>query len=226
MTTSILRRVQQFMRRRWEHVKRYEPVRFWEERGKTYPEKLEDPNFKIVDVEHREVIGEMLNEIPIKSFIEVGCGSGRLLDLYLPFTFVVCIDMSSSMLHHARTAGRRLRLEHVDFLRGSATSLPLESDSFDCALTSEVLLHIPPRLISSAMKEISRVSRFSIFLEFYSSVYENPQRMREKRKQLASWNFLHDYPKLFEEANMRILKRIELRSTPQTCFLVASEPTV
>ncbi|MFQ5884947.1 MAG: class I SAM-dependent methyltransferase [Thermoplasmata archaeon] len=204
-------------------MKPYNPPRFWEKRGRTYPEKLENEDFMTATAEHRRVIGEMLNEVPIKRFIDVGCGSGRLFDLYRPFPVVVGIDMSSSMLYHARKVGNSLKFEHLILLRGSATNLPFKSKSFDCALTSEVLLHIPPLHILSALRETSRISQFTIYLEFYSSRYEDPEILKEERRQLASWNFLHEYPRLFEQVGSKLLKRIELGTIPQTCFLVANE---
>lgn len=201
-------------------MKPYNPLQFWEERGECYHEKLDDEDFQRVTAEHREVVNGMLGEVPIKRFIEVGCGSGRLLDLYQRFPVVVGIDISSSMLRYASSIGRDIPLEQLNLLRGSATRLPFQSGAFDCALTSEVLLHIPPRDILLALREISRISHFAVLLEFYSSDDEDPQTLKEKRKELASWNFLHDYPKLFEHAGLRVLRRVELRTLSQTCFLV------
>jgi len=184
---------------------------------------MKDGKFREVTLEHRSVLKEILNTIGIERFIEVGCGSGRLFDLYLDYARVVGVDMSSSMLDNAMEVRDQLKTEQMELLRASATSLPFVSGFFDCALTSEVLLHIPPDMVSVAIGEISRISRHAVFLEFYTAEYENPQKLKEKRGELASWNFLHEYPKLFGELGLRVIRSVELKSTPQTCFLVTQQ---
>lgn len=184
---------------------------------------MKDKNFRAVTREHRAVITEMLNEVQAERFIEVGCGSGRLFDLYLQFPHVVGVDMSWSMLDNSKAVKERLEFRQMNLVRASATDLPFASESFDCALTSEVLLHIPPQKVAAALDEIMRVSRYAIFLEFYTPAYEDFGKLREKRKELASWNFLHAYPSLFKELQLRVIRQVELRSTPQTCYLVTRE---
>lgn len=223
MKPSLIKRIRLYIRRRWERIKPYKPLEFWEKRGESYPEKMKDKNFRAVTREHRAVVTEMLNEVQAERFIEVGCGSGRLFDLYLRFPHVVGVDMSWSMLDNSKAVKERLEFRQMNLVRASATDLPFASESFDCALTSEVLLHIPPQKVASALDEIMRVSRYAIFLEFYTPTYEDSGELREKRKELASWNFLHAYPSLFEELQLRVIRQVELRSTPQTCFLVTRE---
>lgn len=221
--TSLVGRVRLALRRRWERIKPYNPRDFWEKRGPTYPDKMKDEKFRDLTQEHRAVLKQMLGSIEIESFIEVGCGSGRLFDLYADFGRLVGVDMSSTMMKNAISVKEQLGVDQMELLMASATNLPFVSGSFDCALTSEVLLHIPPDKVSGAIREISRISKYAIFLEFYSSEYENPQKLRQKRGELASWNFLHEYPKLFEELELAVLRSVELKRAPQTCFLVTKQ---
>lgn len=221
--TSLADKLRLNIQRHLDRTRPYRPLEFWEKRGLTYPKEMRDREFRKVTVEHRSVLKEMLKAIGIERFIEVGCGSGRLFDLYVDFPLVVGVDISSSMLDNAMSVRDRLRLEQVELLRASATNLPFVSGFFDCALTSEVLLHIPPDRVSVAMGEISRISKYAIFLEFYAVEYEDPQKLQEKRRELASWNFLHEYPKLFRRLGLRVMRSVELKSTPQTCFLVTQQ---
>jgi ubiquinone/menaquinone biosynthesis C-methylase UbiE len=218
--TSVADRLRLYIQRRRERKRPYKPLEFWEKRGPTYPEKMEDGKFREVTQEHRLVLRGMFDTISIERFIEVGCGSGRLFDLYGGFAHVVGVDMTSSMLENASSVVGELNLKGIELIRASATRLPLVSGSFDCALTSEVLLHITPEFVATAVHEMLRIARYAIFLEFYTSEYQEPRKLRRKRRELASWNFLHEYPKIFGELGLRIVKSVELKSVPQTCFLV------
>jgi ubiquinone/menaquinone biosynthesis C-methylase UbiE len=98
-----------------------------------------------------------------RDVLEVGCGTGLLLDRSAHFArSAQGIDLSGGML--AKAAARGL---HV--AQGSATDLPVASASVDVAYSFKVLAHIPD--IGGAMREMARVVRPGghVIAEFYNA---------------------------------------------------------
>jgi ubiquinone/menaquinone biosynthesis C-methylase UbiE len=98
-----------------------------------------------------------------KDVLEVGCGTGLILDRVARFARSARgIDLSAGML--ARAAGRGLAVAQA-----SATALPVSDASVDVAYSFKVLAHIPP--ISEALAEMARVVRPGgwVLAEFYNA---------------------------------------------------------
>jgi ubiquinone/menaquinone biosynthesis C-methylase UbiE len=98
-----------------------------------------------------------------KSVLEVGCGTGLILDRVARFAHTARgIDLSGGML--ARACARGLAV-----VQASATSLPVASESVDVAYSFKVLAHIPD--IAGALAEMARVVRPGGFVlaEFYNA---------------------------------------------------------
>ena len=98
-----------------------------------------------------------------KDLLEVGCGTGLILDRTARFArSAVGIDLSGGML--ARAAERGL---HV--AQASATELPIATASIDVAYSFKVLAHIPD--IAGALREMARVVRPGgwVLAEFYNA---------------------------------------------------------
>jgi ubiquinone/menaquinone biosynthesis C-methylase UbiE len=98
-----------------------------------------------------------------KDVLEVGCGTGLLLDRVARFARSACgIDLSGGML--AKAAARGLVVAQA-----SATELPIASESVDVAYSFKVLAHIPD--ITGALREMARVVRPGgyVIAEFYNA---------------------------------------------------------
>jgi ubiquinone/menaquinone biosynthesis C-methylase UbiE len=109
-----------------------------------------------------------------RELLEVGCGTGLLLERFASFCkSAKGVDLSPGMLEHARARG-------LDVTEGSATALPFEDASFDVACSFKVLAHIPD--IQTALSEMTRVVRpgGTIIAEFY-----NPRSVRALAKKIA-----------------------------------------
>jgi len=109
-----------------------------------------------------------------KRVLEVGCGTGLLLQRFAEFASKATgIDLSEGMLAKAKARG-------LDALLASATALPFESASFDVACSFKVLAHIPA--IDEALAEMARVvaPRGYVIAEFY-----NPYSLRYLAKRIA-----------------------------------------
>jgi ubiquinone/menaquinone biosynthesis C-methylase UbiE len=98
-----------------------------------------------------------------KHALEVGCGTGLILDRVAAFAREAHgIDLSAGML--ARAAQRGLGVAQA-----SATELPVQTASVDVAYSFKVLAHIPD--ISGALREMARVVRPGgwVLAEFYNA---------------------------------------------------------
>jgi ubiquinone/menaquinone biosynthesis C-methylase UbiE len=116
-----------------------------------------------------------------KSVLEVGCGTGLLLERMREFSaHARGLDLSEGMLHRARERG-------LDVVLGSATDLPFEDASFDVACSFKVLAHV--RDIERALYEMARVVRpgGTVVAEFY-----NRQSLRALVKRLGPAGAISD----------------------------------
>jgi ubiquinone/menaquinone biosynthesis C-methylase UbiE len=109
-----------------------------------------------------------------RDVLEVGCGTGLLLERFAEFASRARgIDLSPGMLEKARARG-------LDVALGSATALPFADESFDVTCSFKVLAHVPE--IGRALREMARVTRTGgvVLAEFY-----NPLSFRGLAKKLG-----------------------------------------
>jgi len=97
-----------------------------------------------------------------KDVLEVGCGTGLVLERIVPFArSAQGVDLSPGMLEKARQRG-------LDVCEASATALPYPDASFDVTCSFKVLAHVPE--IEKALAEMARVTRpgGTIIAELYN----------------------------------------------------------
>src|SRR6185503_3105013 len=98
-----------------------------------------------------------------KDVLEVGCGTGLILDRVHQFARSAAgIDLSGGMLRRAAERG-------LAVAQASATALPFADASVDVAYSFKVLANIPP--IAEAIAEMARVVRPGgwVLAEFYNA---------------------------------------------------------
>ena len=104
-------------------------------------------------------IAEQVTRHAQHSILEIGCGHGKQLATLRVYTAVppVGVDCSWSQLEVAR----RYLSPHagMSLLKADGTCLPFAAKSFDVVLTSAVILHNPPAMAESMLREICRVGR-------------------------------------------------------------------
>jgi arsenite methyltransferase len=107
----------------------------------------------------RKLVYEALGAAPGDHVLDVGCGPGfysrELLDQVGSEGSVTGIDQSPQMLAVARRRSEGFANARSE--EGDATGLPVESDSFDRALSVQVLEYVPD--IPAALAEIHRALR-------------------------------------------------------------------
>ncbi len=132
----------------------YDDFAGWYERERHLPyhRMLDDLEVEIVERYARD-----------KDVLEVGCGTGLILDRVAHFASAARgIDLSGGMLEKAAKRGLLVA-------QASATELPVATASVDVAYSFKVLAHIPD--IAGAMREMARVVRPGgyVIAEFYNA---------------------------------------------------------
>ena len=151
--------------------------------------------------------------------LEVGCNIGNQL---------LCLQKSGfnelygiEPQRYAIEASRN-RLKGINIIQGNCFDIPFKDGYFDLVFTSGVLIHIDPKHIKTALKEIYRCSnRFIWGLEYYADKYEEVF-YRGNKQMLWKTDFMKLYLKLFPD--LKVVKEIKLQylnsSNVYTVFLL------
>jgi ubiquinone/menaquinone biosynthesis C-methylase UbiE/DNA-binding transcriptional ArsR family regulator len=103
-------------------------------------------------------ITEALAERPFLSLLDLGTGTGRMLELFGPqLERGVGLDLSLDMLSLARDRLERAGLRHCSVRQGDLYDLPLGNDTFDLVILHQVLHFLDDG--GRAIKEAARVLR-------------------------------------------------------------------
>src|SRR5713101_4485613 len=97
----------------------------------------------VADVAVEAAIRSALAERPLRSLLDLGTGTGRMLELFGPeIDRGLGIDLSPDMLRLARTRLERAGLKHCSVRQGDIYDLRLPRDSFDVVLVHQVLHYL------------------------------------------------------------------------------------
>jgi len=117
---------------------------------------------------------------PGAQILEVGVGTGIGLPLYPRHASVTGIDLSESMLDHARARVEQHDLHNVRLLQMDATELTFPDNSFDVVYAPYFINCVPDPLLATAeMKRVCRPGGRLVFLSHFLS--HNPVFSRVER---------------------------------------------
>lgn len=103
-------------------------------------------------------IAEALADKPFRSLLDLGTGTGRILELFAPrLERGTGLDMSLAMLQVARARLDRAGLRHCTVRQGDIYDLPMPKDSFDVVIVHQVLHYLDDA--AGAIREAARVLR-------------------------------------------------------------------
>jgi len=107
-----------------------------------------------VEAAMRSILGTR----PIDSFLDIGTGTGRMLELLAPLYHKgVGIDSSTAMLSVARANLDKAGVSHAQIRHGDIMKLPMPRDSFDLVAIHQVLHYLDDPAV--ALAEAARVLR-------------------------------------------------------------------
>ena len=155
----------------------YDPIPYWQERGKTYEAAFRPDRYR----DQERVLREVLRGLEFRTVLEVGCGFGRIARLVTairPSARYTGIDLSPEML-----AAAQLAVPSGRFVESSLQGF--RSDPFDLVIAVEVLMHVPPKDIGAAMRKLRRLGRQVVTVDWTTPL-----------PKVAPHNFLHDYSPL------------------------------
>ena len=110
----------------------------------------------VTDEAVENAIGEALGDRPFHSLLDLGTGTGRILELFGPtIGRGLGIDLSLDMLHLARTRIERAALRHCSVRQGDIYDLALSAGSFDVIVIHQVLHFLDDG--ARAIREAARV---------------------------------------------------------------------
>ncbi len=112
----------------------------------------------VADEAVEEAISGALSDTPIRSLLDLGTGTGRMLELFGPaIERGLGLDLSLDMLALARTRLDRAGLKHCSVRQGDIYDLALPKDSFDVVIIHQVLHFLDDG--ARAIQEAARVLR-------------------------------------------------------------------
>jgi len=107
-----------------------------------------------------------LNKQPIKSALDLPCGTGRILQtLFSRDIRVTGADISAEMMKVAKSKFADISLQS-GFVRCDAEHLPFKSTQFDSVFSIRFIFHLPAEVRQNVLKEMARVSRHWVIVDY------------------------------------------------------------
>ena len=138
---------------------------------------------------------DALGPKPIRALLDLGTGTGRMLQLLAPRAAkVVGLDASHAMLSVARANLQKAGLSRAELRQGDIYAPPLERDSFDLIVIHQVLHYLddPARALREAASLLAAGGRVLVVdfaphgLEFLREAQAH-RRLGFAREQMAGW---------------------------------------
>ena len=99
----------------------------------------------------------LVGQTPVHAFLDLGTGTGRMLELIAPFADrAVGVYQSPAMLSLARARVEAAGLRHVSLRQGDIYAVPVERDGYDLVLVHQVLHYLddPARALREAARTL------------------------------------------------------------------------
>jgi ArsR family transcriptional regulator len=125
------------------------------------------------------MLTQIVGQSPFQSMLDLGTGTGRLLELFAPlYKRGVGIDMSRDMLSVARANLEKAAISHVQVRQGDILNPPVEREAFDLVTIHQVLHFLDEPLY--AIREASRALRAGGRLIIVDFASHDLEALREK----------------------------------------------
>lgn len=132
----------------------------------------------VPDAAVEAALKELIGARPFQSMLDLGTGTGRLLELFAPlYRRGVGIDLSREMLSVARANLERADIAHAQVRQGDIYAPPVERDGFDLITMHQVLHYLDNP--GAAIAEAARLLRPSGRLVIVDFAPHNHEFLRE-----------------------------------------------
>jgi len=119
----------------------------------------------VPEAQVEEAIRAAIGERPVRRLLDLGAGTGRMLELFAPLAErAVGVDLSSAMLAVARGRLEESGARNIDLRQGDIYALPVERNSCDLAIMHQVLHYLddPGRALREAARTLAPGGRLLI----------------------------------------------------------------
>ena len=172
-------------------------------------------------IDEAQVEKALLATLPqegVRDFIDVGTGTGRILELVAPRAErAVGIDLSREMLAVARVHIERAGLRNVNVRHGDMYQLPWPSGSFDAATLHQVLHFADDP--AAAIQEVARVLRPGAILAIVDFAPHELEYLRTEHAHRRLGLRDLDMQQWFRAAGLMPLSTTELPGDPLTVMI-------
>ena len=169
----------------------------------------------VPDKEVEQRLLTMLDLSTVKDFLDIGTGTGRMLELIGPrVSRAIGIDRSRDMLAVARVNLDRANLRHCSARQGDMYALPFLAPSFDLVLLHQVL-HYADRPVDAVL-EAARVLRPGGRLVIVDMAPHNLESLREAHAHRRLGFSESDVNEWLARAGLDILPSQHLPGSPLT----------
>lgn len=154
-------------------------------------------------------INEFVGRAPLNALLDLGTGTGRMLELLAPRADrAVGIDQSPQMLALARARIEKAGLRNVQLRQGDIYALPVEHDRYDLVIVHQVLHYLddPAR----AVREAARALRPSGRLLIVDFAPHGEESLRTEHAHRRLGFSAEEIAALMEEAGLEVAGRRDL----------------
>lgn len=117
----------------------------------------------------RRLLCKEVKQTKPRTLLEIGVGTGLLLDKYPIETQITGIDISEAMLEVARKRVQLLKHPNITLTLGNGETLPYEDNSFDCVVLPYVLSVTPdPALLVAEARRVCKDDGTILVLNHFS----------------------------------------------------------
>ena len=152
-------------------------------------------SLQISEVIVEKTILEMIKDYPVFNFVDLGTGTGKMIQLLAPYaTHLAGLDSNHAMLGVARSNLHQAGINHADLRQADIYAPPFSSNSFNLAMLHQVLHYLddPARAIKEAARLLVPSGLLMIIdfapheLEFLRNK-QNHRRLGFTHEQITSW---------------------------------------
>lgn len=187
----------------------YDPIKFWNNRE--HPNSKHQSDWQPFRYTiHKNFIKP--NIIGMKSILDFGAGKGGFFEIYqeVGIKRVYSYDITNTFKNAIIEHGKKFDFEHIHII--DKVLIPnFDIDTVDGAVSCSCFHHSRPKDIEEVMKQVKKVAKRIIGLEFY-----NPERKHDYNKHYYS----HDYYDIFKRNNWKLIKKDYVHSIKQLHFVV------